>query len=277
MAALMRSLYHHELATGQLWVAEHGGRLVGYAGLIERGGVAFLADLFVAPTFQSRGIGGALLEAALATPATAYCTMSSGDPRALALYVRAGLRPHWPHLALTTAAPMLARLPGDDVSVAVATPGDAALVAWDARVAGRRRPEDHGYWQGALGAVPVWFRRSGATVGYGYAWRRHGEGAGRSEVRLGPLGVASAADATPCLGALLRWVAQRPDVAGAPRPHDAVTYCVALAGPHPALSALLRAGFRVTGVETFCCSVERLFFDPAAYVALTGPEGTSLF
>jgi len=89
--------------------------------------------------------------------------------------------------------------------------------------------------------------------------------------------VAAAADATPCLGALLRWVAHRRDAVGTVRPHDALTSCVALAGPHPALPPLLRAGFRVTNVETFCCSAERLFFDPEAYVALTGPEGTSLF
>jgi len=48
-AAAPPSFYHHVLATGQVWVAERGEDVVGYAGLMERGGVAFLSDLFVAP------------------------------------------------------------------------------------------------------------------------------------------------------------------------------------------------------------------------------------
>ena len=29
-----------------------------------------------------------------------YCTFSSTDPRALALYIRMGMRPQWPHFNL---------------------------------------------------------------------------------------------------------------------------------------------------------------------------------
>ena len=52
----------HLLAHGTLLVAERDDRIVGYAGLLDRGGVAYLTDLFVDPACQSATVGQRLLE-----------------------------------------------------------------------------------------------------------------------------------------------------------------------------------------------------------------------
>lgn len=270
---IVPSLFNHELTTGHMWVAEDGGRLVGFAVLLVRGGIGFVAELFVLPDSQSRGIGSLLLKHALAIPATTYCTMSSHDPRALALYVRAGLQPMWPHFLLTATSPVLTRVPGGDVTVAVAEPGDPKLMAWDSQIAGRARPEDHAYWQRALAGTPLWFARAGVTVGYGYAWQRpRGD-----QVGLGPLGTKSPTDAVACVGAALRWLERKEGASGANTQIMRRSYHVAVPGQHPALMPLLQAGFQIVDIETFCCSRPDLFFDPQTYLASSGPEGTSIF
>ncbi len=268
-------LFRHELTTGHLWVAEDGDGLVGYAASFVRGGVLFLADLHIVPARQSHGLGGALLDQVLAYPAATRYTMSSLDPRAVALYARAGMRPRWPHLLLAADAPDLAALPGADLAVATAEAGDPAFLEWDARVGGRPRPEDHAFLR-EIGAVPLWYARGGARVGYGYAWIRARAEAG-PEVRLGPLGAASRTDAVACVGAALRWAADAAAAADRAAGPRAWTYRVSLPAPHAALEPLLGAGFHLSGMEIFCCSRARLFCDPRAYLALAGSEGTSIF
>lgn len=272
-STVMSPLLHHELTTGHMWVAEVGGRVVGFAALLVRSGIAFLAELFVLPDFQSQGIGRLLVQHARATPATTCCTMSSRDPRALALYVRAGLQPMWPHFLLRRTSPALADFPDEDITTVAAESGDSNLMAWDARIAGRVRPEDHAYWQGALAAVPLWFARAGSTVGYGYVWQRPG----RNQVGLGPLGVKSQTDAVACVGAAFRWLTRQKGADDDGAQIKESTYYVAVPGPHPTLAPLLRAGFHIADVETFCCSRSDLFFDPQTYLAPAGPEGTSVF
>ncbi len=272
-STVMPPLFHHELTTGHMWVAEGEGHLIGFAALLVRSGIGFLAELFVLPDLQSRGIGRRLLQHALATSATTYCTMSSRDPRALALYARAGLQPMWPHFLLTSTSPAPAPLSGEHLMVVSAAPEDPNLLNWDARIAGRVRPEDHTYWGRTLAAVPMWFVRAGVTVGYGYVWQRPG----RNQVGLGPLGVKSRTDAVACVGAALRWLARQKGAVGERAQIKETTYYVAVPGPHPTLAPLLQAGFRIADVETFCCSHSDLFFDPQTYLAPAGPEGTSVF
>lgn len=101
--------------TGQLWVACEDGAVTAFAGVVHDDGVAHLTDLFVAPDRLGTGIGRALLASAfpVAGPRT---TFASSDPRAVALYVRAGLRPFAPMLYLAGTP-----LPGAEVErVAVA-------------------------------------------------------------------------------------------------------------------------------------------------------------
>ena len=80
----------HVLRTGTLLVAERDGAVIGFAGIIERGELVFLTDLFVAPETQSHGVGAALLAAVLPRDGRTLATIGSSDPRALALYIRAG-------------------------------------------------------------------------------------------------------------------------------------------------------------------------------------------
>ncbi len=78
------------------WVAADGGRVVGVAESVRRGGFWGLSMLFVHPDFQGRGVGGRLLEAASSYAAGASQRMieSSPDPRAMRRYFLAGLAMH---------------------------------------------------------------------------------------------------------------------------------------------------------------------------------------
>jgi GNAT superfamily N-acetyltransferase len=82
---------------GGAWAAEHGGRLVGVAIALVREGVWALSLFAVAAHQQGRGVGHKLLERALAHGEGTHCglVISSGDPRAMRSYARAGfaLRP----------------------------------------------------------------------------------------------------------------------------------------------------------------------------------------
>ena len=69
------------------------GAVIGYAGSIVRGQVAFLTDLFVRAAHQSNAIGQALLAAVMPQDGRMHCTTASTDPRAQALYARAGMAP----------------------------------------------------------------------------------------------------------------------------------------------------------------------------------------
>src|SRR5438132_1116977 len=53
----------HELEQGRLVVAADGPRVVGFGGALERGGVAYLADLFLLPDRLGRGIGAGIMRA----------------------------------------------------------------------------------------------------------------------------------------------------------------------------------------------------------------------
>ncbi len=56
--------YEHLVSAGRLVIAEAGGIVLGYSGVIDAGGATHLADLFVHPDAHGQGIGAALLEAA---------------------------------------------------------------------------------------------------------------------------------------------------------------------------------------------------------------------
>src|SRR6185437_8367333 len=156
----------HEFRHGQMLVAERDEQVQGYASSITRGHMAFLSSLFISPTVQSTGLGRALL-AALRPPAgLLFCTDSSSDPRAVALYVRAGLRPRWPLLYLL-GSNLKISLPSS-LEVRLGAVGDPEFRRWDTEIGGRERLMDHAYWIGEERAVPLWFVKEGVPVGYGY-------------------------------------------------------------------------------------------------------------
>jgi hypothetical protein len=249
----------HVLQTGTLSVAEEDGRILAFAGVITRGNISFLTDLFVLPTSQSGKLGQTLLHTVLPQDTLIHCTLSSSDPRALALYIRAGMRPWWPHFALWLVKPVHAWPLAPDMEIIEADASDPALLRWDVRVCGRQRPEDLQFWVREERAVPLWFRRRGQIVGYGYV-RFGAEAHSNSQsYTLGPLGADTSEDATACVLAAVHWALQR-----------AVEVHIDVPGPHPCLTALLERGFQIISFDTFVSSEYAPFFDAQCYIASGG-------
>jgi GNAT superfamily N-acetyltransferase len=255
--------YPHLLAHGELTVAEVNGALAGFAGVVVRGATVFLTDLFVREEHQSSRLGGRLLRYALGPHAgLARFTVSSTDPRALGLYVRAGMCPLWPNLLLRAHSASLSGLLLGNLEAQTTTPDDAELLAWDAAIGGRERPQDHAFWAREEGGVPLWFVRGGVPIGYAYVRLRAGTLYFPEAARIGPVGARTAQHAALCTAAAVRWAAERAPVLRIDVP-----------GPHPALADLLEAGCRITYVETFVSSSAEPIFDPTRYLG----SGGSLF
>jgi GNAT superfamily N-acetyltransferase len=216
-----------ELEESALSVAVEGEEVVGFAGVLEHGGVAHLADLFVRNDRRGQGVGRVLLEAAL--PADGVRTVfASSDRRALPLYVRSGLRPVAPLLYLAGDRAAGRRLGAAREPRRCDPP---ALLEADAAAAGRERGPELAFLQHA-GAY-------GLTLPGGYAVVRAAAGPGAGAgAWIGPAAGNGAA--------LLAFVA------AAATEHEAVK--LALFGPHPALGALLDAGFRITAADTYMAS-----------------------
>ncbi len=250
------------LRTGTVLVAERDGDIVAFAAAITRGNVTYLTDLFVRPDEQSSGIGQKLLASVLPVDERIHCTVSSTDPRALALYVRHGMRPRWPHINLRLNGPFRSPLPASEIKVEVARLGDPDLVEWDAAIGGRSRPEDHAFWVREQRGAPLWFRRGGSVVGYGYVRPGAGSLQYPDACTIGPIGVMSGDDAVSCV---LAAVEHASGYASALRIH--------VPGPHPSLAPLLELGFHITYLETHVSSAGGQFFDPTYYVT----SGADLF
>jgi hypothetical protein len=241
-----------------MYVAEQDGEVLAFAGAITRGTITFLTDLFVLPVHQSTQLGKTLLHTVLPQDNLVHCTVSSSDPRALALYIRAGMRPQWPHFALRLEKPMY-KVSAHDVEIVEADPGDPELVRWDAQISGRLRPTDHQYWVREQRAVPLWFQRYKQIVGYGYIRLRAGTLWYPHACALGPIGVSTPEDATACVLAAVNLALQQADVLR-----------IEVPGPHPCLATLLESGFRITYVDTFVSTATSPFFDAQRYIASGG-------
>jgi GNAT superfamily N-acetyltransferase len=218
---------------GRALVAEVGGVVVGFAATVPAGRLTHLSDLFVDPASQSGGVGGALLDAALAGPGP-FTTSSSADPRALALYVRHGLRAVWPACYVVGEAE---GLPAVDPALEVTPVAPAAMSAAELALTGVDRGPLHAYEARETGSVHLELRVGGTLVAAGHARdARKGSGRWLDRLVLGP-----AADPVPAVVAALR---------AASAPGGSVGTCVP--GPHPALPVLLEAGFRMIDRDTFC-------------------------
>jgi GNAT superfamily N-acetyltransferase len=253
------AILDHVRATGDLVVAELDGEIVGYAGAVVRGTVAYLTDLFVQPGRQSREVGRSLLRRVLPIDGPPRWTLSSADPRALALYARAGMRPLWPNLELRLEAAAVRDLPPTGVAATPADPDDPALHGWDAEISGRPRPADHTFWVRRQKATSLWFKRGGAVVGYGYVRTGISTVWTPEKTVVGPVGSRDSAAAAACVAAAVAWALPLGPVLD-----------LAVPGPHPALAPLLEAGFRITYVETFCASAPDGAPDPRRYLGSGG-------
>jgi GNAT superfamily N-acetyltransferase len=235
---------------GRTVVAESVDGVVGFGAvaLSDRG--THLADLFVRPDLQSRGIGRRLLAAVFDDDAWPRTTFSSSDPRALPLYIRFGMRPLWPNLYLGGDGRRIPEQPA--VAVTPAEGGEVAALerAWW----GVDRPAMHAYWAGQPQAVPFVVRRDGRPIGAGDA-RARLRGPGRW---VNMFFVAPGEDPLAPTLAAIRFSAGPDGTTGG-----------CLLGPHPAVPALIEAGFRVVDRDTYQASDAGLI-DPERLVVNTG-------
>lgn len=247
--------------TGRILVAERGGMIGGFAGLVTRGGVSFLTDLFVRPTLQSASLGRALLTAIL--PADGIrCTCSTTDPRALALYTRAGMQPVWPQFALYSKGRPAISASANDITIDEARLDDRNLIAWETAIGGRPRARDLAFWGVAQRGVALWFRRGGEPIGYATVRLRGGMIRHPEAMTIGPLGVRRVEDAAACTLAALEWARGR-----------GAGICLTIPGPHPALAPLLAVGLRIEDSYIFVASDGGAFSDPRRYIS----SGADLF
>ena len=117
----------------------------------------------------------------------------------------------------------------------------------------------HAFWAREQRAVPLWFRRQGTVVGYGYVRLGAGTIYSPQACTLGPIGARTPDDAGACVLAAVAWARPR-----------ATVLLIDVPGPHPGLAALLDARFRITYVETFMAVAHTPFLDPRCYVASGG-------
>jgi GNAT superfamily N-acetyltransferase len=137
-----------------LWVAEDDGQIVGFALSWVCGELWFLAELFVSPALQGRGIGNELLKrtfdharkAGATTKALitfTFNTVSQG------LYIRHGLFPQLPLYFFTGARDVLAHHPQETPLRPVALEATAShlrsLAEIDAKTLGVSREKHHRY------------------------------------------------------------------------------------------------------------------------------------
>ena len=246
---VIRSL-EHLVARGTVAVAELDGRVVGFGATVDTGRSIHLADLFVLPAHQGRGLGGRLLEVVFvgSQPRT---TFASDDPRALPLYVRAGMMPLWPNLYLGGDP---RALPAPPAGYTVETIEISAMAEHERAWTGVDRGPDLDHWSGEAASRPFAVRTGREVVAVGL-----------SRLRLNRRGhwidhaqVAPTADPRPALLAALRAGAGDVELSG-----------TCLGGPCPVLPTLLEAGFRIVDRDIYLASDPTLV-DPAREFLNTG-------
>jgi acetyltransferase (GNAT) family protein len=220
-----------------------------------RGRVWYLSMLLVLPDDQSRGLGRALLERALAygdaREASVRCTWATLDPRAQARYVMAGMAPRWPIYRLEGDAAAVARLRARvelDAREQELPCDPGAAEKLTAEVFGHDRADDLTHWRSDTSAA-VAIERGGELTAFAYRrGERIGPAAGRDEAAL-LRAVAAAANAGGAGDVTIR-------VPGA---------CASL------LEALVGCGFRIGELAVFLAS--RPFGRPELYL----PSGPILY
>jgi ribosomal protein S18 acetylase RimI-like enzyme len=173
-----------------LWVAESDGEIVGFAFSWVSGDLWFLAELFVSPTLQGRGIGNALLARAFAHAEEkgarnkalitfTFNTVSQG------LYIRHGIFPRLPIYFLSGSRDaLMAHRYGEELQHKTIddTPADQeSLARLDASALGISRAKHHRFLRGDAAMKGVLFYAEGECIGYAYV---------NSGGHIGPLAVA---------------------------------------------------------------------------------------
>jgi GNAT superfamily N-acetyltransferase len=240
---------HHLLAHHRVLVAEEADLVVGFGAVVDAGVADHLSDLFVRPDRLGHGVGGALLAALFDDPRGRgeRSTFASADPRALPIYVRAGLVPWWVSLYLEGETARLPIPPGLEIEGADAARLAALELAWTEA----DRSADHAFWASQAGADPFLVADASGPVAVGCA-----RTAQASPIRaLERLVIRPGVDPVGPVIAALRRTGSGP--AGATRLVHAT-----VPGPHPALRPLLEHGMRIVDRDQFMATAAGLV-DPS--------------
>jgi GNAT superfamily N-acetyltransferase len=216
---------------GGLWIAEQDGRMVGsaFSWCCER--LWFLAELFIAPELQGRGIGQGLLSRALA-----HADKCNADVKALialafnttsqALYIRHGFFPQMPIYLFGAKRETLRAGAAPLDSVPLTAEHLPALAEIDRRVLGAARDKHHRFLMSDATMTGVLLRDGGKVAGYAYV---------NTAGHIGPLAVAAPEMMTAAVGRALEHAAARsPQIS-----------CFIPGDNHAALSAAVGCGLRI--------------------------------
>ena len=232
----------HLLRRHRAFVTERDGEVIAFGAVVDAGIATMLSDLFLRPDLLGQGIGRPLL-AALFEGSVARATFASRDPRAIPLYVRAGMTPLWTSFYVEGTAEQLPPLdPG--LTTWDATPEELALLeeAWT----GAARPSDHEYFARQPAADAFLIEDEEGPVAFGYARAKQAS----ATRQLDRLLVRPGADPVAPITAGLARAARK----------GLLRACVP--GPNPILPLLLEQGFHIVDSDQFLASAPDLV-DPA--------------
>ena len=226
----------HLLAHGRVVVGVSDGSVIGFGATRQLGSgpgaVTMLSDLFVHPRVHGSGGGRAML-AELWHGSGRRITFSSLHGHALPLYTSFGLDAWWPLLYLRGHVDALAAPAGWRAEPATPAEVAALELGWT----GVDRSDDHLAWARRPGGAAVLARRGDQATAAGTV------GGAGGEFGITHLALASSADDADAAAAVLAVLAGL-------RPADG-TARTCLPAPHPAVRALLSAGWRVEEFDLF--------------------------
>lgn len=227
----------HMLEHGRVVVAELGGQVAAFGAARRIGAgdatVSMLCDLFVDPAAQGRGCGRAML-AELWADAQHRMTFSSLHANAMPLYTSFGLDAWWPLLYLHGDTAALPITKGWAVKPVTAESVARRELDWTSA----NRLADHEAWATRPAGECVLVSRDFEVVGAATVIT---SGPDRGMVHLA---TSPAADDGAAAAAVLQALAQL----GGPE-HEIGHVC--LPAPHPAVRALLAAGWRFEEFDLF--------------------------
>jgi GNAT superfamily N-acetyltransferase len=232
----------HLILTGRCLVVEEGPHLLAFGATVATGSGRHLSDLFVRRDHLGRGIGRPLLDA-LFDGEWPRTTFASDDPRAMPIYIRAGMAPLWTCLYLQGTTD---ELPDADSRLISESAGPDDLTELERTWTGADRSVDHRYWAAQPDADPFVVLEDGVVVAGG-----HGRAKQNSPARaLNRLIIRPDREPLGPICAALRRAARGGQVQAC------------LPGPNPAVRPLLEAGFRLEDRDTYMASAPDLV-DPA--------------